>query len=116
MLDSVVGNSFDFGMDRYFYKDVEVQDSMVQDVDKCRLGIGIGHNCCNYNHYNFDSRNSVDLDNFSGPKDTATDYNFVHSFESQNCDHLFVDFSVAVAYLYSNEKTRGDQIWGLQSH
>ena len=87
-----------------------VLDSMVQDVDECRFDIGMGYNCCNYN---FDSRNSVDLDNFSGPKDTATDYNFVHSFENQNCDHLFVDFSVAVACPCLNEKTHGDQILGL---
>lgn len=118
MLDSVVGGShsldfgIDFDMDHYFYRVGEVQDSVVEDnlgivVDLIRVD---SHNCCKNNYHNIGSRNSVCLDNFS-----ATDYNFVHSFESQNCDHLFVDFSVAVSFPCVNEKTHCYQIWRLWS-
>ena len=106
VLDSVVGDSLDFGMDfgmdRYFYKVGEVQDYVVGD----NLGILVdSQNCCNDNYYNIDSRNSDCLDNFS-----ATDYNFVHSFESQNCDHLFVDFYVSASFPCVNGVARGNQI------
>ena len=110
VLDTVVRDSLYFGMDHYFYMD-EVQESMMVDRSLNRsLNIGFGHNCCKGNYIDIDSRNSVCFDNFSGMKDTATDYYFVHLFENQNCDHLFLDFSVAVAYPCVNGKPHCYQI------
>ena len=113
VLDSVVRDShyLYFGMDRYFYKEGEVEDStMVGRSLNRSLNIGFGHNCCKGNYIDIDIRNSVYLDNFSGMKNTATDYYFVHLFESRNCDHLFLDFSVAVAFPFVNGKPHCYQI------
>ena len=114
VLDSVVRDSrcLYFGMDRYIYKEGEVQgEAMMVDRSLNRsLNIGFGHSYCKGNYIDIDSRNSVCFDNFSGMKDTAIDYYFVHLFENQNCDHLFLDFSVAVAYPCVNGKPHCYQI------
>ena len=40
---------------------------------------------------------SVDFDNNPDLKERSTDNYSIHSFESQNCDHLFVGFSDSVS-------------------